>query len=118
MKHITENIELLIDEYNTLNLSEVINYEKHKLHSIVANSTALEGSTLTEIDTQLLLDEGMTAKGKPLEHYLMVTDNYAAMKEVLRLADLKTPITPQVLQTINGVLPTFPTKYTLRTFLI
>jgi Fic family protein len=99
----TTQIETTIKEYNALDLSSILNYEKYKLYSIVTGSTALEGSTLTALDTQLLLDEGITAKGKPIEHHLMVQDNYNAMKEVLRLADLKTPITKDVLITINGL---------------
>ena len=99
---INQQIEETIEEYKYLNLGDVIDYNKYKLYSIVANSTALEGSTLTEVDTQLLLDEGITAKGKPIEHHLMVKDNYEAMKVALQLADKKTPITPEVLQTINA----------------
>jgi Fic family protein len=95
-------IPTIIEKYKSLNLQEVIDYEKYKLYSIVANSTALEGSTLTELDTQLLLDDGIVSAGKPLVHHLMVKDNYAALNEVLRLADLKTPITPEVLRTTNG----------------
>ncbi|MDR1544675.1 MAG: Fic family protein [Prevotellaceae bacterium] len=97
-----QQIEETIKEYTALNLSNVIDYNKYKLYSIVTNSTALEGSTLTEVDTQLLLDEGITAKGKPIEHHLMVKDNYEAIKVVLQLADKKTLITPEVLQSINA----------------
>jgi Fic family protein len=97
-----QQIEEFIKEYNALHLGEVIDYNKYKLYSIVASSTALEGSTLTEIDTQLLLDEGITAKGKPIEHHLMVRDNYEAMKVALQLAEKKISITPEVLQSINA----------------
>jgi Fic family protein len=99
---IEQQIEKTIKEYKALNLDEVIDYEKYKLYSIVTNSTALEGSTLTEVDTQLLLDEGITPKGKPLEHSLMVKDNFTAMKTALQLAEQKTPITHDVLQRINA----------------
>ena len=44
------------------------------MYSLITHSTAIEGSTLTEIDTQLLFDEGVTAKGKPLIHHLMNED--------------------------------------------
>jgi Fic family protein len=97
-----QQIEETIKEYKALDLDNVVDYNKYKLYSIVTNSTALEGSTLTEIDTQLLLDEGITAKGKPIEHHLMIKDNYEALKVALQLADKKTPITPEVLQTINA----------------
>lgn len=41
---------------------------------LLSHSTAIEGSTLTELDTQLLFDEGVTAKGKPLVYHLMNED--------------------------------------------
>lgn len=43
-------------------------------YSLITHSTAIEGSTLTELDTQLLFDEGVTAKGKPLVYHLMNED--------------------------------------------
>ncbi len=60
------DIESLISEYNDLKLSDLIDYKKFYLYSIISHSTAIEGSTLTEAETQILLDEGLTAKGKPL----------------------------------------------------
>jgi hypothetical protein len=56
--------EAISKDYNSLNLDEVIDYEKYKLYSIVISSTQLEGVSLTEIEAQLLLDEGITAQGK------------------------------------------------------
>jgi Fic family protein len=97
-----QEIEKTINEYKSLNLDVVIDYDKYKLYSIVANSTALEGSTLTEVDTQLLLDDGITPKGKSLEHSLMVKDNFTATKAALQFAEQKTPITQDILQRINA----------------
>ena len=37
-------------------------------YAIVHHSAAIEGSTLTENETRLLLEEGTTPKGKPLQH--------------------------------------------------
>jgi hypothetical protein len=62
---IWKEAEILTVEYNSYNLNEVIDYEKYKLYSIVTSSTQMEGSTLDELDTKLLLDDGLTAKGKP-----------------------------------------------------
>ena len=57
---IWEKIENLNKEYNSLNLGEVVDYNKFYLYSIITHSTAIEGSTLTEKDTQLLFDDGIT----------------------------------------------------------
>ena len=81
-----------------------MDYEKYHLYSLITNSTAIEGSTLTEIDTQLLFDEGVTAKGKPLVYHLMNEDlkkAYELAKEEVRH---NTFITATLLQKLNAVL--------------
>lgn len=94
----------LIAEYKDLNLSQVIDFDKFNLYAIVHHSSTIEGSTLTEIETQLLLDENLTPKGKPLDHSLMVRDHYNALKFVLEAADKKSPITPAFIQQINAAV--------------
>ena len=54
----------ILEEHRSMNFQEQIDYEKFYLYSIVSHSTAIEGSTMTEVENQLLFDEGITAKGK------------------------------------------------------
>lgn len=68
----------------------------------VHHSATIEGSTLTEVETQLLLDENLTPKGKPLDHSLMVSDHYYALKFILEPVNLSRKITPQFIQEINA----------------
>lgn len=58
----------LIRKYQSLNLSDVMHHDKFLYYALTFHSTAIEGSTLTEMETRLLLDEGITPGGKPLEH--------------------------------------------------
>lgn len=74
----------ILKEYRSLDLEQVVDFQKFSDYAIVHQSTAIEGSTLTDIETQLLLDEGRTPKGKPLEHSLMVKDHYAALQFILQ----------------------------------
>ncbi len=53
------------------------------------HSTAIEGSTLTEEESHLLIEEGITAKGKLLYDHNMVKDNYEALKFVVETAKEK-----------------------------
>ncbi len=62
-----EDIKKIVDEYQSLNLHAVIDYDKFNQYAIVHHSSSIEGSTLTENETRLLLEEGITPKGKPLE---------------------------------------------------
>jgi Fic family protein len=81
-----EDISTLLKKYVDLNLNDVQDHEKFNEFSITHHSTTIEGSTLTEVETQLLLEEGITPKGKPLMHSLMVKDHYEALRFILKSA--------------------------------
>ena len=77
----TENQQRLIAtlrQHQQLGISQQIDFQKFYLYSIIAHSTAIEGSTVSELESQLLFDEGITAKGKPLLDQLMNLDLKAA----------------------------------------
>lgn len=95
-----EKIQKLLADYADKGISEVVDYEKFSGYSIVHHSSGIEGSTLTEIDTQLLLEEGITPAGKPLEHSLMVKDHYAALQFVIN--EFPESITTEYIQTVNA----------------
>ena len=84
-KQINELLEVL-KEYQELGISEQIDYQKFYLYSIITHSTAIEGSTVTEIENQLLFDEGITAKGKPMVEQLMNLDLKRAYEQSIRWA--------------------------------
>ena len=65
-------------QYLDSGLSQAIDYEKFAMISIVYNSTKIEGCSLSETDTRVLLEKNITAKGKPLTDHLMVKDHYDA----------------------------------------
>lgn len=55
-----ENKDLLVSllaEYKQYDISNQIDYDKFYLYSIITHSTAIEGSTVTELEAQLLFDE-------------------------------------------------------------
>jgi Fic family protein len=66
----------LNNEYKNLNLQDVIDYEKFCIISIVWHSTKIEGCSLTETDTKVLLENDITAGGKPLKDHLMIKDHF------------------------------------------
>ena len=51
----------LLQQYQELGIAEQIDFEKFYLYSIITHSTAIEGSTVTEVEAQLLFDEGITS---------------------------------------------------------
>ena len=98
------NIISLLEKFKSLQLSKNIDFDKFNQYAITHHSTTIEGSTLSEIETQLLLDEGITPKGKPLLHSLMVQDHYRALLFIIDRAKEKKHITPEFIQQINAVV--------------
>lgn len=98
------DINKLIAQYHHLGIDRVIDHEKFNLISIVHHSTRIEGSTLTEVETQVLLSEGLTPKGKPLHESLMVTDHYAALQYALEQARAGSAITSSFIQKLNSLI--------------
>ena len=92
----------LIEKYNSLQLSKNIDFDKFNQYAITHHSTTIEGSTLTETETRLLLDEGVTPKGKPIKESLMVIDHYDALQFIINSAREKKKITPEFIQQINA----------------
>lgn len=95
-------MEELIKKYNALGIDKAIDHDKFNSISIVHHSTVLEGSTLTEVETAVLINDRLTPKGKPLEHSLMVTDHFSALEYVIEQANKKTPVTVGLIQNIGG----------------
>ena len=94
--------EQLLEEFNELRVSEAINYEQMNEIFISHHSTAIEGSSLTEEESRLLILDGITAKGKPLQDHNMVKDHYDALQFVVSSAQKKREITPAFIQEMSS----------------
>ncbi|MBC7510130.1 MAG: Fic family protein [Ferruginibacter sp.] len=99
-----QNIISLIEKFQSLNLSAIIDFDKFNGYAITHHSTTIEGSTLTENETRLLLDEGITPAGKPLLHSLMVQDHYNALLLITKKANEKIAITLDFIRSINAAV--------------
>ena len=76
-----ENKDILINllnQHKELGISEQIDYNKFYLYSIITHSTAIEGSTVTEVEAQLLFDEGITSSKRTMIEQMMNLDLKAA----------------------------------------
>lgn len=94
----------LLAEYSRLGISEQIDYEKFYLYSVITHSTAIEGSTVTELENQLLFDEGITAKGRSLMEQMMNLDLKAAYEYGLAWIKRHQDITPETLRTLSAMV--------------
>ena len=74
---IQENKDILLQmlsRYDELGISSQIDYDKFYLYSIIVHSTAIEGSTVTELEAQLLFDEGITSNKRTVVEQMMNLD--------------------------------------------
>lgn len=99
-----EEISALLDEYRALGVAAQIDYEKFYLYSLITHSTAIEGSTVTEIENQLMFDEGISAKGRTMTEQLMNLDLKNAYEQAFLLAKQHQAITIDSLKSLSALI--------------
>lgn len=99
-----ERLIQLLDEYKRLGITEQIDYDKFYLYSLITHSTAIEGSTVTEIENQLLFDEGISAKGRSMQEQLMNLDLKKAYEESIRQAKEKKDFSIDMLKGLSAIV--------------
>ena len=101
---VSEQLLKLLNEYNELGIGEQIDHDKFYLYSLITHSTAIEGSTVTEIENQLLFDEGITAQGRPLMEQMMNLDLKNAYEQCRRFATAHTDLSVDGLKTLSAIV--------------
>lgn len=91
-----QNLIETVNEYLSLGINQQLDYDKFYLYSIITHSTAIEGSTVTEIENQLLFDEGISAN-KPMAEQLMNLDLKAAYEQSFVYAKAHTDFSIELL---------------------
>ena len=80
-------LENIIYEYRRLGIDKQIDYDKFYLYSLVTHSTAIEGSTITEVENQIMFDHGISIKGKSIEEQNMNLDSRQPMRNQLNMPE-------------------------------
>ena len=93
----------IITEYRRLGISDQIDYDKIYLYSIITHSTAVEGSTVTEVENRLMFDDGISPN-KPLVEQLMNIDLKNAYVEALALAAQHTDYSVRLLCHLSSMV--------------
>ncbi|ALU28483.1 MAG: Fic family protein [Flavobacterium sp.] len=99
-----KSIEKIIEKYKELNLSDIVDYDKFNAITVSHHSTKLEGSTLTELESEILLNNYSTPKGRPLSDVYMVADHALALSYVLEQAKNRKKITIELIQNVNALV--------------
>ena len=99
-----EELEKLFEEYKRTGVNQQIDYGKFYLYSIITHSTAIEGSTVTEVENQLLFDQGITASGRTLTEQMMNLDLKAAYEKGQEYASIHSAITIDILKELSSIV--------------
>jgi Fic family protein len=84
---------------------EVVEELDHRYDvALTHHSTAIAGNTLTQIETQIVLEKGITIGGKSLGEHLEVIGHRDALDFVRELAKESTPITESEIREIHGLV--------------
>lgn len=67
-------------------------------------SNAIEGNHLTLVETKVLLEHGMTAKGKPFKDHLDIINHQEAVYYLMQLVEENAPLSERAIKEFNGLL--------------
>ena len=99
-----DKLRILREQYLSHRIMDSIDYEKFCMISIVYNSSKIEGCSLSETDTKVLLENNITAQGKPLTDHLMVKDHYNAFVKIKQDVIQKRKLSIDFIQEINALV--------------
>lgn len=98
------NLKQLVTKYRKLGIDNQIDYDKFYLYSLITHSTAIEGSTITELENQIMFDHGVSLKGKSIEEQSMNLDLKVAYEKAIELAKQHEPITVDMLISLSALV--------------
>ena len=99
-----EELQSLLERYKNLGIDQQIDYGKFYLYSLITHSTAIEGSTVTEVENQMLFDEGITSGGRTVVEQMMNLDLKRAYEESISLAQSHSQITESLLRHLSSIV--------------
>ena len=103
-KDLKTSLKEVIDKYNSLGINQQLDYDKFYLYSIITHSTAIEGSTVTEVENQLLFDEGITSSKRTITEQMMNLDLKNAYEKSFEYAKNHEKLTVEMLCKLSSIL--------------
>lgn len=101
LKQINQNQER-INQARPLDQTQVKNLKEYFKISLTYSSNAIEGNTLTEAETKVVIEDGITIGGKPLKDHLEAIGHARAFDYVWDLAK-KTDITEEDIKELHKI---------------
>lgn len=84
---------------------EVIERLEHYYNiELTYTSNAVEGNTLSAVETTVVIEQGITIAGKPLKDHLEALDHYDAIRYVRELGGAKGPLTESDIRNLHHLV--------------
>jgi len=93
-----------LDRLRPLPPEALSNLEHYYDVEITYTSNAIEGNTLSPVETTLVIEQGVAIGGKPLKDHLEVIDHYDAIRYVRVLARERTPVTESDMRNLHRLV--------------
>src|SRR5579884_3400440 len=93
-----------LDRMRPLRPEALHNLEHYYDIEITYTSNAIEGNTLTAVETTLVIEKGITIAGKPLKDHLEALDHFDAMRYMREMARESAPITAADIRNIHRMV--------------
>lgn len=93
-----------LDEHRPLSKSVLERLQKQIALDWTYNTNAIEGNSLTLRETQLVLEEGMTIKGKSLREHFEAKNHEKAIQFLMQLVKKKTLLTEKLILELHALV--------------
>lgn len=80
------------------------NFDHSQDLELTYTSNAIEGNTLTAVETTMVIEQGITVAGKPLKDHLEAIDHFEAIRYVRDLARQATTLTERDLRGLHRLV--------------
>jgi Fic family protein len=81
-----------LDELRPLSGKALAALEQYYDVELTYTSNAIEGNSLTRVETSIVIEKGITVGSKPLKDHLEAVDHYNALRYARKLAEQGTPL--------------------------
>jgi Fic family protein len=93
-----------LDVLRPLSTEALAKLEHYYDLEITYTSNALEGNTLSPVETTLVIEKGVTVGGKPLKDHLEALDHYDAIRYVRELAGETSKVTESDIRNLHRLV--------------
>ena len=80
------------------------NFDHSQDLELTYTSNAIEGNTLTAVETTMVIEQGITVAGKPLRDHLEAIDHFEAISYVRALARQQRPLTEMDIRNLHRLV--------------